>query len=226
MNGRSLHINVKQNISPENMVRIPPKKNRTSSVSAMDFKDKKASRKFQEETIKRLLAQGKSNQTISDILREELGDNIGYGKTAVGEIVREIKASKEPLEFEPNSGDPYGVTDLVEKAISPFVDELKSYSKVYIDRLNLIKKNVFEEPIDQRLSETECNYARLLKNNFGDDVDLYPQLAIIHEYAKREEEYRDTDDLDLLMALEPWNDNGDLLWDATKKDKTLIPLAR
>ena len=186
MNGRSLHINVKQNISPENMVRIPPKKNRTSSVSAMDFKDKKASRKFQEETIKRLLAQGKSNQTISDILREELGDNIGYGKTAVGEIVREIKASKEPLEFEPNSGDPYGVTDLVEKAISPFVDELKSYSKVYIDRLNLIKKNVFEEPIDQRLSETECNYARLLKNNFGDDVDLYPQLAIIHEYAKRE----------------------------------------
>jgi hypothetical protein len=89
---------------------------------------------------------------------------------------------------------------------------LQSSHLRYLVSLDMLSSAIHGE---RGLTVDEARWAESLADVFGDtkgvEVDLLAQLAIIEEYARRDiEPPLPTDDLDIILATRPWEDEGDM----------------
>jgi hypothetical protein len=88
----------------------------------------------------------------------------------------------------------------------------KSQHLRYLVNLDMLSSAIH---VDTGLTIDEARWAESLDGVFDDpdgvELDLLPQLAIIEEYARRDvDPPLPTDDLDIILATRPWEDEGEM----------------
>ena len=92
--------------------------------------------------------------------------------------------------------------------------------KSYAARLSLVKEAIFE---GEQLTRREVEIATRMIDEFNDPlgkrVDLLPQLAVIFEIAERSALNAVTADIEMMLTLAPWEDDGELYAAALKTER-------